>query len=130
GEVRVRGGRRDGQPWQIGIERPVAQARELQYIVGLSDQALATSGDYRNAFELEGRHFAHTIDPRSGWPVEYPLASVSAVAESCELADAIATSVMASGAERGLELAERQGWAVLLILGESEGYASRCSTAF
>ncbi|MCA9192973.1 MAG: FAD:protein FMN transferase [Planctomycetales bacterium] len=115
GEVIARGRRADGQPWQVGIEQPVENKREIQQVIGLEDRALATSGDYRNFYVIEGKRFSHTIDPHSGWPVESPVASASVLAESCALADGLATCMMAMGSE-GLMLANNKGWAVMRIL--------------
>lgn len=120
GEVRTRGYRPDGKKWRIGIERPVELGpelqREIEAVLELSGQCLATSGDYRSVHRIAGRRISHTIDPRTGFPVKDQIASASAVAGTCAEADAIATSMMALGVEDGLELAEKQDWAVWLII--------------
>jgi thiamine biosynthesis lipoprotein len=121
GEVRTRGNRPDGQPWQVGIERPVEGERAVQSIIGLSGRSLATSGDYRNFFEQDGRRINHFIDPKTGQPVASQLASVSVVADNCALADALATGLMASGYDKGLRLAEDHGWAVMMIARAGDG---------
>lgn len=115
GEVRCRGRKLDGAAWQVGIERPSSAERSVQRVLPLVDRSLATSGNYRNYFEEAGHQFSHTIDPRSGRPVEDSIASASVTADSCALADGIATGLMAAGFEKGLELAERHGWSVLLL---------------
>lgn len=115
GEIRTRGKRLDGQAWQVGIERPVEGQRAVQTIIGLSDRSLATSGDYRNFFEQEGRRVNHFIDPKTGYPVTSQVASVSVIAASCAMADALATGLMAAGYVKGLRLAEENEWAVMLI---------------
>lgn len=130
GEIVARGNRADGQPWRVGIEAPLDFQQSLKTTLGLSDAAIATSGDYRNFFEFEGHRFSHTIDPNTGRPVTHQLASASAVADNGALADGIATCMMAMGPERGLELAESKSWAVLLILRQGNRFPSTCSTRF
>ncbi len=130
GEIFARGKRADGQPWQVGIEAPLDFKRSIQTIVGLSGAALATSGDYRNFFESEGKRFSHTIDPNTGRPVTHQLASASVVADNCALADGIATCMMVLGTEQGLKLAESKHWAVLLMERKSGQIPSTCSTRF
>lgn len=105
GEVRARGVNAAGVPWRIGIERPDGGASALQYVVPLANRALATSGDYRNYFERDGRRYSHEIDPATGAPVAHRLASVSVVHADCALADAWATALFVLGAERGREAA-------------------------
>ncbi|HUP80923.1 MAG TPA: FAD:protein FMN transferase, partial [Pirellula sp.] len=130
GEIFARGKRADGQPWQVGIEAPLDFKRSIQMMVGLSGAAIATSGDYRNFFESEGKRFSHTIDPNTGRPVTHQLASASAVADNCALADGIATCMVVLGKEQGLKLAESKHWAVLLMERNSDQISSSCSTRF
>jgi thiamine biosynthesis lipoprotein len=131
GEIRTRGVRLDGSPWQVGIERPIENVREIQQVIGLSNQSLATSGNYRNVYELDGQRFSHTINPTTGRPVEDAIASASAIADNCALADAIATCMMSSGFTRGLEIAEQNHWAVLLVRKTAEdGFETAASGAF
>ena len=91
-------------------------ARALQSAVPLEDQAMATSGDYRNYYERDGRRYSHTIDPRNGRPARHRLASVSVVAGDCLHADARATALMALGEVEGYRVAVEQGWAALLLI--------------
>lgn len=128
GEVRTRGRSEDGRRWRVGIERPFDGPPSIQRVVELTDAALATSGDYRNFFEHEGRRYSHTIDPRTGYPVDHGLASVSVVAESCVRADALATALEVLGPNEGLALAQEQGWAVLLITREADGTLTERTT--
>ncbi|QDU62080.1 Thiamine biosynthesis lipoprotein ApbE precursor [Planctomycetes bacterium Pan216] len=107
GEVVARGAAPGGGPWLVGIETPTKSPSEGQRvgkIIRLNNRALATSGDYRNVFEADGRRFSHTIDPRDGQPVTHDLASVSVVAPTCALADALATTAMVLGPEKGLAM--------------------------
>lgn len=136
GELRARGTRGDGRSWQVAIEKPDAasgaagEASELQRVVALRDMSIATSGDYRHSFEHAGRRYSHHIDPRSGWPVEHRIASVSTLARDCMQADATGTAIMVLGPEQGLAWAERRGLAVLLVVREGEGFVERMSSAF
>jgi thiamine biosynthesis lipoprotein len=115
GEIRTQGNRLDGKAWQVGIERPDPSGRSIQLVLGLSGKSLATSGDYRNFFELQGERYSHTISPKTGRPVSDAIASASAIAADCATADGIATSMMSAGFEQGQLLAESNQWAVLLI---------------
>ncbi len=121
GEVRARGFKSDGQPWTIGIERPVPNERTVLGTVELRDEALASSGDYRNFLEVNGRRYSHTIDPRTGHPVQQGPSAVSVIAGDCMTADAVATAVMVLGRTRGLELGRRLGLQVLVIEATGEG---------
>jgi thiamine biosynthesis lipoprotein len=130
GETRAAGRRPDGRPWQIGIERPVVDRREVQTIVPLVDAALATSGDYRNYHEYGGRLYAHIIDPATGRPVVHTLASASVIADTCMAADAWATALVVLGPERGYDCAEEHGLAALFIARRETGFDMRTTTAW
>src|SRR5690606_13342555 len=81
GEVVARGRKPGGISWKIGVEQPDAEG--MRSIVELEGMALATSGDYRNYYEREGRRYSHTIDPTTGRPVEHQMATVSILAPTC-----------------------------------------------
>lgn len=131
GEVRTKGTKPGGQAWQIGIEQPRSEQRSVAQVLSLSDQALATSGNYRNYFEIDGRRYSHTISPKTGWPIEDAIASASALADNCALADGVATAMMSAGFDAGLALAERNGWAVMLVRPTADGgFETVESTAF
>ena len=131
GEVRARGVNADGVPWRIGIERPDAPGRTPHFVVPLTDRVLATSGDYRNWFEHDGRRYSHEIDPAIGAPVTHRLASVSVVHADCALADAWATALFVLGPDKGPALAEAQGLAAHFIVREwGGGFVDRRSPAF
>lgn len=123
GELRGAGVKPDGQPWWVALEevpdaRPPAPAPLVLALHGL---AVATSGDYRRYFELGGRRYSHTIDPRSGMPIANDLASVTVVHAQCMAADAWSTALTVLGAEQGLALAERQGLAARLVARDAGG---------
>ncbi len=115
GELRGRGVNAAGRPWRIAVERPEPGRRALLRVVALEDQGMATSGDYRNFFVLEGERYSHTIDPATGRPVAHRLASVTVLAERCGDADAWATGLLVLGPERGLALADERGLAALFV---------------
>jgi thiamine biosynthesis lipoprotein len=130
GEVGARGLNRDAVPWRIGIERPIPEQRAIELVVPLSNLALATSGDYRNYYEVEGKRISHTIDPRTGYPLAHSVASVSVVHPDCAEADAYATGLLVLGAE-GFDLAEDLGLAAYFLMRESnEAFSGRMTTAF
>lgn len=122
GEVRVAGLRPDGNRWRIGIESPEVATRRVETVLGLDDQALASSGDYRNYHEHDGKRYSHTIDPRTGRPVEHELASASVVSDNCATADALATALVVMGPNEGTAWAEQHDVASLLISRGESGF--------
>lgn len=130
GEIAAAGTNHLDRPWRVGIESPSA-AGGLQRVVPLRDRALATSGDYRNRREVEGGWVSHTIDPRTGRPVEHGLASVSVVADRCVVADGLATALEVLGPDDGYALAVEQEWAALfLVRGDDGAIRERATPAF
>jgi len=121
GEVRAHGRRLDGGLWRVAIERPDAGRRDVHEVVPLSDIALATSGDYRNYYEVDGQRVSHTIDPRTGRPIEHALASVSVLHADAIHADALATALNVLGPEAGYALAEREGLAAYFLVRRKDG---------
>ena len=121
GELRGAGTNEEGAPWRVAVERPVPGVPAAQRIVPLTDAALATSGDYRNFYDLDGVRVSHTIDPRTGHPVTHRLLSVSVIAERCSLADARSTALNVLGPEAGYALAVAQGWAALFVTDDGAG---------
>jgi thiamine biosynthesis lipoprotein len=109
GEVYAAGTKVDGQPWKIGINtpRPDAPHDKVYKAIIIRNKAFATSGDYRNFFEINGKRYSHIIDPRTGYPVDNGVVSVSVIAESCTFADGLATALMVMGPEKGMALVNR-----------------------
>lgn len=131
GELSLRGLNPVGKPWRIAIERPVASSfLEPFSAVSLSNKSLATSGDYRNYFEQDGKRFSHTIDPRTGYPVEHKLASVTVIADSAAYADGLATAINVLGPDKGMALAEDQQLAVYMLIRQGDAFVARASKAF
>lgn len=119
GEMRAKGSKPGGQPWAVAIEKPVRHVRDVMGVMELADAAIATSGDYRHWFEVAGQHYAHTMHPVRGRPLDEHsnrLASVTVVMPSCMLADAWATALLVMGAPAAAQLAQQQGMTVLLVL--------------
>ena len=111
GEVVVRGHNRHGNPWGIGITKPVDDSlstnQDLQTVLRLTDCAIATSGNYRNYYYKDGVKYAHTIDPRTGYPVQHTLLSATVIADNCMRADALATAFMVLGADSAMAYCQR-----------------------
>ena len=121
GEIRTRGRNAEGRPWQIAVERPDAWPQRAHRIVPLAGASIATSGDYRNWYEQDGRRIHHEIDPVTRAPAAHALASASVVHADCTEADAWATALFVCGPERGLALAREHGLAALFIVREAGG---------
>ena len=110
GEVVVRGKAQGGRNWRIGIEQPnPGSQRSVAEVVLLENQAMATSGDYRNFHLVDGKKYSHTINPLTCMPVDNQMASAAVVAEDCATADAIATALMVLGPRDGLEICDELG---------------------
>jgi thiamine biosynthesis lipoprotein len=123
GETRLKGSRSDGADWRLGIEQPVAGRRLLRCVLPLSgpSRGVATSGDYRNRRQVGDRIVSHTIDPRTGRPVEHDLAAVTVVAADCMTADALATTLMVLGPEDGVDYARQHHIAALFLVRVGDG---------
>jgi len=121
GEMQIKGVNPDGKPWRIAVEKPTPGQRAVEQVFPLTDTGMATSGNYRNFFTEAGQRFGHTIDPATGRPVRHKLASVTVLAPTCAVADALATALMALGDERALDLCLRERIAAYLLLHQGEG---------
>lgn len=131
GELRAHGRRLDGLPWRVGVERPDAATRTSHRIVSLDNQAIATSGDYRDYYEAFGQRISHTIDPRSKRPIQHKLASVSVLHQRAVWADALATALNVLGPDAGFDFAEANGIAALFLVREADGtFRSRVTPIF
>jgi thiamine biosynthesis lipoprotein len=130
GDLRARGHNASNAKWRLAIERPDQPGKVVENIIHVNDLSVATSGDYRNFFEFEGRRYSHTIDPRTGRPVTHNLASVTVLGESAAFADAMATAMMVLGPEAGMALAEREGIAAYLLLRDGGTITEHMSTEF
>jgi len=135
GEVCTRGNKAGGEFWKIGIDAPNLHSlpgQNIQAILELKDIAVATSGDYRNYFEYNGKIYSHTINPHTGFPVTHNLASVTVVAQNCMEADALATALMVMGWEKGIDYIEKikNAEAFFIIRKDKESYETFQSSGF
>ncbi len=134
GEVRTKGLNSQNKPWQVGIEKPsfnsTTDKNEIQVVIGLSGQSLATSGNYRKFIEKEGKKYAHTIDPKTGKPVEHNVLSVSVVSPKCMDADAWATAFMVMNQKESLKLADSLGLAIQIISADEKGFGITTNARF
>ena len=130
GEIRVKGKNKKGQPWQIAVEKPVAEKRVIEKVLAITDTGMATSGDYRNYFEVDGVHFSHTIDPRTGRPINHKLASITILSDTSMEADGLATAIMVMGPDEGYQFAEQNHIAAFFIIKSDKGFDEKMSTAF
>lgn len=130
GEMRVAGIKLNGESWRIAIEKPVSESRAVQKIISVGDNAVATSGDYRNYFEEDGIRYSHLIDPITGYPIQHNTVSATVVHASSMTADGLATAMMILSAKDAQALAEEQGIALMLILKEGNTFVEYQSPAF
>ena len=115
GDIYAAGRNPAGTPWQIGVETPEAWTQGVMGVVALSNMGLASSGDYRNYFEEDGKRFSHVIDPTTQAPITHKTASATVMAENAMLADAWATAMLTLGSEAGMAVAEAHDIAVLFV---------------
>lgn len=132
GELRTNGHKPGNIPWKIAIEKPAYQPgdREGQLIIAPGNAAVATSGDYRNYFEVEGVRFSHTINPATGRPITHNLASVTVIHPDCALADGWATALNVAGPEEGFALAQKHNLAAYFIIRSQQGFVTRQTAGF
>lgn len=130
GEMRVKGERGDGSEWLIAIEKPVTTERAVQKVVSIGTNAIATSGDYRNYYEEDGKRYSHLIDPNTGSPITHDLVSVTVVNPSSMIADGLATAFNVMGWERAINLAEQEQLAVFLIRRTADGFEEYATPEF
>jgi len=131
GELRAHGYSPRGDRWVTAISQPDSGLQpKIHRRLIVADKAVATSGDYYNYFEVDGVRYSHTIDPRTGYPVQHNLASVTVLADDCAAADAYATAIDVLGPEKGLQMADKLGLAVYILLREGDGFIARSSPAF
>ena len=126
GEVKTKGISPSNRQWRVGIDKPIdsnnVAGQNLQAIVKLENRALATSGNYRNFYVKNGVKYAHTINPKTGYPVEHQLLSVSVFAEECVVADAYATAFMVMGRARSAKMVDQlEGIDAYFIYSDKDG---------
>ena len=132
GEVVCHGLNDKGEPWRVGITKPKLNnegaEEDFQHIIASSDICMATSGNYRNYYYADGERRSHTIDPRTGYPVQHSLLSATVVSSSCMRADALATACMVLGADEAIQMMEQAGDAACyLIVAQADSLITRTS---
>ena len=132
GEVVAKGMNDKGEPWRIGVTKPnlnnEGAQSELQEILSVTDICMATSGNYRNFYYEGTERRSHTIDPRTGYPVQHSLLSATVVSSSCMRSDALATACMVLGAEEALQMIARtQDAACYLIIAKNDSLTALTS---
>lgn len=130
GEMRVKGHKLDQKPWRVAVEKPTVDQRSVQKIIEMKTGAIATSGDYRNYFEMNGQQYSHTIDPFTAKPVKHTLASVTVIDAKCARADALATAMLVMGAEKAKDFARQHDIRAYLIERSPEGFKEYSTPAF
>jgi thiamine biosynthesis lipoprotein len=123
GELRGEGIRPDGQPWWVDVEMPPTSS-VAPYRIALHDLSAATSGNYRRGFAVDGQHYSHSFDPRTGRPIVHTVSSVTVLHRSCMMADGWATALTVLGPAAAIALADAQQLAACVIAGDRE-YSSR-----
>ena len=126
GELKVKGKNKRGEWWLIGIDRPDGKnlERDLEARISLENKAMATSGNYRKFYEIDGNRYSHTLDPKTGYPAQNKLMSATVIAKECGTADAYATAFMVMGTEKTVVFLKRhpQLSAYLISSGNGDGY--------
>lgn len=134
GEIVVKGHNDKRNEWRVGITKPtddsLSVSNELQDVIEITDRAMATSGNYRNFYYKGGKKYAHTIDPKTGYPVQHSILSATVFAPSCAKADAYATSFMVMGLDKAKEVLERHNelWGYFIYAdenGQNQVYMSK-----
>ncbi|MEX1298045.1 MAG: FAD:protein FMN transferase [Desulfotignum sp.] len=133
GELYGSGTNRHKKPWSVGITHPLKTGSDggLYKVVNLENRAIATSGDYRNYFEVQGKIYSHIIDPKTGYPVDNQVVSASVIAGTCTFADALATALMVMDPKDSLVLVDSLEHVECLIIQKtSDGFTEFASRGF
>jgi thiamine biosynthesis lipoprotein len=130
GELRGLGCKPDGQPWWVTLEDVTQQEQEPSHVVALHGLSIATSGDTNRYFMYEGKRYSHTIDPRTGYPVEHGVAAVTVLHAECMIADALATAMTVMGLEAGMQYAKQLHAAARFVVREENEFRTYMSPAF
>tara|TARA_R110001583_G_scaffold33943_6_gene114602 strand:+ start:9539 stop:10576 length:1038 start_codon:yes stop_codon:yes gene_type:complete len=129
GELRAKGVKPLNKQWTLAIEKPV-EGQSVQRIIHIGDNGIATSGDYRNYYEFDGIRYSHTIDPKTGKPINHKLVSVTVIHPSSMMADGFATTIMVLGPEAGLIFAKDNNLAVFLLVKQGDDFIEHFTAEF
>lgn len=130
GEVMARGRNAEGEPWHIAVEKPIDAQSEPFAILRLADFSVTTSGEYRHYYVLDGKRFSHTIDPRTGRPVQHDLAAVVVMGSSSLVIDTWATALNVLGDREGYELAIQRGIPAMFIVQQGDRLIRKMTPGF
>lgn len=130
GEMRLKGFKHTGELWAVAIEKPISEGRSVQDIILPKNNAIATSGDYRNYFEVNGQRFSHIIDPDTGMPINHKLVSVTVIAPKSMTADGLSTTLMVMGEAKGLAFAKEHDIAALFVSKTDNGFVQENTVKF
>ncbi len=135
GEVRANGKNASEEYWKIGIDKPIEEEkdsqstnRQLQAIVTLNNKSLVTSGNYRKFYIREGKKYAHTINPKTGYPVTHSLLSATVLASDAVTADGLGTACMVLGKDKALEMIEKLKNAEVFLIYDENGITKTVMT--
>lgn len=104
-----------GQPWSIGVEKPIPATSELERVIYLKNSSSATSGTYRNFFTAGGKQYSHLLDPKTGFPITHGFISVTVMTQKVMTASVLGTTLAVLGPEHGYDLAVKQGLAAIFL---------------
>lgn len=125
GEIVTSGNSEKRLPWKIGVTKPVEDSLsidgELQTVLNLTDKAMATSGNYRKFYYKDGKKYAHTINPKTGKPVQHNILSATVITKDCATADAYATAFMVLGMEGTKRVLEKHPDLMVYLIYAGEG---------
>lgn len=130
GDLIAKGHNGEDKLWAVGIEKPDYQGKRIEELVMISQLGMATSGDYRNYVEKDGKRFSHIIDPVTGKPIVHNLASVTVFSDTAMRADALATAMMVLGVDAGLKVAEENKIAVFFLARDGVNFKSTSSSQY
>ena len=130
GDLYSQGRKANGDKWRVAIEMPDSGGQAIERTIEVGSNAVATSGDYRNFFEVDGKRYSHTIDPRTGRPVTHNLASVTVLFDNAAIADGYATALLVLGPDAGYEMAERLNIPAYFLVREGDSFTERMSPEF
>jgi thiamine biosynthesis lipoprotein len=130
GELKAVGKKADGSPWRVALEAPRDDEQVVEKTIELDGYGVSTSGDYRNYFEQDGRHYSHTFDALTGAPIDHALASVTVIDHSTLMADGLSTLLLILGPERGWAFAEQHKIAAFFVIRADKRFIIRSNSEF
>jgi thiamine biosynthesis lipoprotein len=135
GEMRLKGFKHTGELWHVAIEKPIQDAsgehRSVYQVIIPKNNAVATSGDYRNYYQAkDGQRFSHIIDPATGKPINHKLVSVTVIHPSSMTADGLSTAMMVMGEVKAIDFAEKNGIAAYIIAKTENGFVEQSTVKF